>query len=1198
MSVASIRVKGGRVPTPFLMSFRDRRRAGFQSCDMESSSGEVRQGAAGMSAVSKQSSPVSGLMPRVFVGLMLVCSFLFAPSLHAATFVVQEATETALRDAVGQANQTPGLDRIEFANQIDSIVISQGQIEISDSLEIVGRAGAPVTLSGSGNSRILAVIDLGESFPTLDLVHLVIEGGATTQPGTIVVNDLGQPDCSTSTGDGGSICSEFLVRLNDVIVRNSRTSGAAADGGAIWAAEGVELVFSSILNNQVFADAFGAGIFNRNGPVTCDYSNISGNIAAQPESGGGGVYSPAFVATNCVVSNNEAASGAGVYSGFVDVFASTLSGNTAQFRGGGMLATSVFQPQTESTASSLLVVNSTISGNQAEEGGGIFGVAGDQADFLIANSTITDNSAITVGGVEILDPFFIFIGAAQPPDTGGARTSAAGKRRTAGADSLLSTRKRNPGFPDRKRIPVKEKSPPALMAGSGPGLGVEDGRLGAKAEFGQPRGVVAPFEPEVVSTIVSGNVNDSASDPDLDLTPSVQRQTNLILQNSVIGFADPGGMPVLAPLADNGCFETAGAAGDAGTGCPETHRLVAVNIAATVDQGLNVFQLPFDQRGSGFPRVIGQAIDIGAYEFRPLGIANFFISPDVLRQGETLNVVWNVLPDQQEVSCTGSGLPGTVWDNLTLDNNGNLFIDTGGLVPGDYFVALECRRDAELAFLEIPLQVLEPIEVSLTLVPATVPLGEPATISWDAVPNDSATSCSAESSPPVAAWAGPLTNSGSIEVDTGQLPPGTYQLSLLCTRGDFSATAAVELAVTDEPLEISLGVVESPAIIGDDVAIEWAVAPSDEFTSCTGTGLAGTAWNSARQTSGSFLLDTTIVGPGTFDVGLECSRPGQIESATVALVIQPLELSLTAQPTALLRGDDLTISWTGTEGAVCTGAGLPGTQWNGGGKSASGTQLINTAPLPAGDYLVGLSCERAGLTIDRDVPVSILPLELNLTLDPTSLIRGDDLTVSWTGTEGAVCAGSGLPGTQWNGGDKAASGTQFVDTEPLERGTYLVQLTCDRRGVTIQRQSELIVLPPPADLALSPAPADLGVVGSDFVEFSVSNDSENPAFDLVLEVSAPTGYEIVGVFFRAPDCSIVEGDPSELRCDPATIGDWQCDTVDGTTRCVLAELPADGLTGVVIELRGSGAATVAGTIQASNADVRLVEIEIGSEAAP
>ena len=1045
------------------------------------------------------------------VWLVFLWLCLIASSVQAATFVVQEATESALRNAIIQANETPGLDRVEFADGIDSIPITRGQIEIFDSLEIVGRAGAPVTLRGNGNSRIFAVIDPGQSFPSLDLSHLIIEGGGTVQPGTRVVNDLGRPDCSASTGDGGAICSEAFLRLNEVIVRDSQTAGTAADGGGIWAADGVELVFSSVANNRLMADnVLGAGIYNQGGEVICDSSDISGNVAASAESSGGGIAAVSVSATNCVVSNNEAAGGAGVFSAFIELFASTLEGNTAQIRGGGMLAAAATPPDTQSSMSSLLVINSTISGNQAGAGGGIFAIAGDQADFLIANSTIIGNRAPSVGGVEILDAFddfaLIFF-ETRANDDKGIAVVANGK---SGTDHRLAARADNRRRQGKERALITQKSSAVPTTARAPGLGVELGRIGGRARFGRPQESADPvFEPEIVSTIIAENLNDGQFDPNLAFTPSDGRETNLIEQNSLIPFGLPNEVN-LAPLADNGCFETAGAAADPGAGCPRTHRLLA-NAFQTIEQGLNLFELEFDQRGSGFPRAISN-IDIGAYEFQPLGIAQFFISPDVLQQGESFAISWSVVPDREEVSCVGSGLPGTVWDDLALENNGELLIETSGLLPGEYFVTLECQRDAELAFLEIPLQVQAPIELSLELDPDTVSLGEVATVSWDAVPDDSATSCSAESTPPVAVWTGSLANSGSIGLDTGQIPPGVYQLALRCARGELSKSTSVALEVIDEPLEISIDISANPVIVGDVVSIDWVVSPGDEFSSCTGFGLDGTEWNDVREPTGSFILDTAVLGSGSFEVGLGCSRPEQFESVTVPLVVEPLELSLS--------------------------------------------------------------------------------------VEPGTLIRGDDLSVSWAGTDGLICAGSGLPGTVWDRDGKDATGTQVVNTEPLEPNSYQVRLTCERQGIAIQRERELIVLARPADLALSAAIVDMGIAGSDFVEFSISNTSQNRAFDLAFEVAAPANYQIAGVFIRAPECTISEDDPNQVSCDLEAIGDWQCENADGTAVCGLAELPANALTGVVIELRGQGATSVSGSVEASNADARVAEIGIGSGEAP
>ena len=60
--------------------------------------------------------------------------------------------------------------------------------------------------------------------------------------------------------------------------------------------------------------------------------------------------------------------------------------------------------------------------------------------------------------------------------------------------------------------------------------------------------------------------------------------------------------PLVAPLADNGGFTL-------------THALKRNSPA--IDKGSNPTNLVCDQRGAGFPRQMGAAVDIGAYESKP-----------------------------------------------------------------------------------------------------------------------------------------------------------------------------------------------------------------------------------------------------------------------------------------------------------------------------------------------------------------------------------------------------------------------------------------------------------------------------------------------------------------------------------------------------------------------------------------------------
>ncbi|MFP4207289.1 MAG: choice-of-anchor Q domain-containing protein [Wenzhouxiangella sp.] len=1024
---------------------------------------EVSNGKTDPSAVIFRSRPWRARL--LGAAALLTVALVASPLAVSATFIVTEATDQALRDAVAEANSVPGLDVIEFAPGVTSIVLAQGQIEITDDLVIAGAPGQEVTISGNNTSRIFAVIDPGEALPGLFLEHLIIENGRTTQPGSAFV-DAPFINCSTSTGQGGAICSEASVNLFETIVRNSVTEAVVADGGGIWAADDVLVEFSSVTGNSAGGqasdgdDANGGGIASAFGSVICVDSRIADNQAVDFEAQGGGVFSPLFFAENCVVSGNEAATGGGVFGSRLSIFGSTFAGNVAAFNGGGVLASAEFDSFTGETFGGLQIVNSTISGNQAgERGGGIRWIAPDtledvdgdsQPDALIANSTITNNSAgFGAGGLDVLDPFFV--------------------------SATLSL----------YRLQLIKHRGGAGTAPPAPGLRAD-----------------TSFDPRVTSSILSANATAGESDPDVVFIEG-SRPGGLAIENSFVGN---GALLEIEFLRDNGCSDFAGATTDALLGCVETHR--PLSSSPVIDQGGNPLGLDFDQRGGGFARELGLTVDIGAYESEPLAIQFLVAESTSVRRGQPLDLSWLATPIVPAVECSGGGLPGTTWNGDGKGPSGTAVIDSSPLAPGTYQASLTCTLDDQVSEVTETLTVLEPVEAFLTLDRSAVELGEIATLTWSGLPADSATVCNAQSIPALEQWSGPVATSGSLELDSGLLGPGVFELALVCQRDGFSARDQIELAVIDEDLEVSLALSASETVIGDLVQIEWAASPDDEFSSCTGAGLDGTEWNAPQANVGVFELDTAALAPGIFDVEIVCSRPGQAQRASATLTVDPLSLDLAIVPMTAIRGEELAISWTGTEGLSCTGSGLQGTSWPAAGKPASGTEL--------------------------------------------------------------------------------------VDTRPLERGEYVVGLACQRRGVEVEVASTVTILPEPADLSVSAELIDMGITGSEFVGFTVSNLSANPGFDLQFSVIAPEGYEVASVFRQAGSCAVTPGEESEVRCNAAAIPDWDCQSSSTGRICRLAELPTGGVAGLVIEYQGTGEATVAASVLAVNAEARTVELPIGN----
>src|SRR5262249_31543968 len=120
---------------------------------------------------------------------------------------------------------------------------------------------------------------------------------------------------------------------------------------------------------------------------------LTANTAIAANSKGGGIYNRSTVLINggSVLSANSAQYGGGLWNSLsAALSSSTLSGNSALFGGG--IYEKVFNGYT------LQVVNTALSSNVANaNGGGIFGGGG--TNIRLAGSTVTGNSANNGGGI-------------------------------------------------------------------------------------------------------------------------------------------------------------------------------------------------------------------------------------------------------------------------------------------------------------------------------------------------------------------------------------------------------------------------------------------------------------------------------------------------------------------------------------------------------------------------------------------------------------------------------------------------------------------------------------------------------------------------------------------------------------------------------------------------------------------------------
>ena len=199
---------------------------------------------------------------------------------------------------------------------------------------------------------------------------------------------------SSLTRGGGGIFSRENLRIDDCIIAGNRANHdplvSDGSGGGISCVSGNLVVTDSLISNNWAADS-GGGIYCLGGNLSIDGSTISGNTASTDTGYGGGVYhgdDGDVTITNSTISGNTAEKfGGGISNrvGNVSISGSTVSDNTSHYFGGGLSLGS-------SGSITATIVGTTISGNSAVFGGGVYG---SNMALTLTDCTINGNSADT-----------------------------------------------------------------------------------------------------------------------------------------------------------------------------------------------------------------------------------------------------------------------------------------------------------------------------------------------------------------------------------------------------------------------------------------------------------------------------------------------------------------------------------------------------------------------------------------------------------------------------------------------------------------------------------------------------------------------------------------------------------------------------------------------------------------------------------
>ena len=355
----------------------------------------------------------------------------------------------SLREAITQANNTPGNDGISFnligSNTITltSVLPTIAKASFAGSVTINGLGASSLTISGNnGDFSIFNIATGGNLFVS----GMTVSGAVFTSGNGGAFNSLGSLtiSASTITGNsalnGGAIINQgtSLIVKNSIIsnnttagfggginnynggtisISNSTISGNSATngGGGIINTNSNLTITDSVFTGNLSTTSNGAGVLNtnsnsfltisgstftnntarnggalfNNGNATINSSTLSGNINAVK---GAGIYNDItgiLTITNSTISNNASTgNGGGIFNqgSSLNISKSTISGNSSAANGGGV---------SNNSAGPVTISYSTISTNSAVNGGGIFNLG---TSLTISNSTISGNSSSGFGG--------------------------------------------------------------------------------------------------------------------------------------------------------------------------------------------------------------------------------------------------------------------------------------------------------------------------------------------------------------------------------------------------------------------------------------------------------------------------------------------------------------------------------------------------------------------------------------------------------------------------------------------------------------------------------------------------------------------------------------------------------------------------------------------------------------------------------
>lgn len=398
-------------------------------------------------------SPAGLAKTALGTGLGVGAVLAFTAQAQALNYTVSNTSDSgsgSLRDAIDQANDNPGFDRVLFQSSVSGSITLGSELDVYSSMNIIGPGADKLAIDGGNNNQLFDIY-FGDGRPLVAISDLTLRngksgsGGAVEAGGDAIVTLNHTVLSGNEAQVGGAVFAEYSasVTLNDSVLKNN---SAEYSGGAAVARTSAKLYASNSSFNGNTAGYLGGAISFGSSNVSIDSSTFSGNsqkitgegspyagdgggaIAAYTSGGEGGPETSGLTIQNSTFNANSAEGTGGAIllsnsstgceeSGVPDpeaspacvnmqIESSTISGNTSTGPGGGIATYNHRDTEYNVTPSNQTEIDNTIvAGNKAPTGPDVFSDSGDQpirTSFDLIGNNSAANLVETVAGSNLI----------------------------------------------------------------------------------------------------------------------------------------------------------------------------------------------------------------------------------------------------------------------------------------------------------------------------------------------------------------------------------------------------------------------------------------------------------------------------------------------------------------------------------------------------------------------------------------------------------------------------------------------------------------------------------------------------------------------------------------------------------------------------------------------------------------------------